>query len=90
MPEDRATRIKRLRMRSMRRGIKEMDLILSAFSAAHLDDMDEAGLDLYDRLLSENDLEIFGWITRQGTPPASYTDLMARITLFAQGVARPV
>ena len=31
--EDRATRLKRLHMRSMRRGIKEMDLILSRFWA---------------------------------------------------------
>ncbi|MDP5359531.1 MAG: succinate dehydrogenase assembly factor 2, partial [Paracoccaceae bacterium] len=36
MTETRDTMIKRLRMRSMRRGIKEMDLILSAFAAEQL------------------------------------------------------
>ena len=46
MQEDRATRLKRLQMRSMRRGIKEMDILLSAFAAANLAQMDEAQLDL--------------------------------------------
>ncbi|MBT4243838.1 MAG: succinate dehydrogenase assembly factor 2, partial [Planktomarina temperata] len=35
-------RVKRLKMRSMRRGIKEMDLILSAFANSHLEKMTEA------------------------------------------------
>ena len=34
--EAREARIKRLRMRSMRRGIKEMDLILVAYAEARL------------------------------------------------------
>ena len=33
-------RLKRLKMRSMRRGIKEMDLILSAFADARLGKVD--------------------------------------------------
>ena len=53
--ETREHRLKRLRMRSMRRGIKEMDILLSAFADANLDGMAEARLDLYDRLLHEND-----------------------------------
>ena len=48
-------RVKRLKMRSMRRGIKEMDLILSAFADSHLEKMTEADLTLYDAMLSEND-----------------------------------
>ena len=37
-------KIKRLKMRSMRRGIKEMDLILSHFAQAALDQMTEEEL----------------------------------------------
>ncbi len=33
MSETRENRLKRLQMRSMRRGIREMDLILSSFAA---------------------------------------------------------
>jgi len=37
-------RVKRLKMRSMRRGIKEMDLILSAFANSHLEKMTDQPL----------------------------------------------
>ena len=89
MTEDRATKIKRLRMRSMRRGIKEMDLILKAFADAHLDDFSDAGLDLYDRLLSENDHDIYGWIGGQFAVPEGYLDLVTQIAAGAQGVTKP-
>ncbi|MEO0932178.1 MAG: succinate dehydrogenase assembly factor 2 [Pseudomonadota bacterium] len=81
--------IKRLRMRSMRRGIKEMDLILSAFSAAHLDNMSITDLALYDALLSENDHDIYGWVGGQFAVPAPYADLIAQIAKGAHGVTRP-
>ena len=40
-------KIKRLKMRSMRRGIKEMDLILSHFAQATLDQMTGVGVRPY-------------------------------------------
>ena len=49
-------------MRSMRRGIKEMDLILSAFAAEHLAKMDAGSLDDYDALLNENDQDLYRWL----------------------------
>jgi antitoxin CptB len=81
--------IKRLRMRSMRRGIKEMDLILSAFSDAHLADFSDADLVLYDQLLSENDHDLYGWVGGQFAVPEQYLDLVTRISAGAQGVTRP-
>ena len=39
----------------MRRGIKEMDLILTAYADASLAAMSDADLSLYDSLLHEND-----------------------------------
>lgn len=80
-------RIKRLAMRSMRRGIKEMDLILSAFAAAHLRGMDAAGLDLYDQLLEENDHDLYAWVNGQAAPSARYAGLIEQIAAMAQGVA---
>ena len=58
-------RIKRLQMRSMRRGIKEMDLILSAYAEARLPQMDDAGLTLYDQVLNENDHDLYLWVSGQ-------------------------
>ncbi len=73
----------------MRRGIKEMDLILSAFADVHLDDFAEDDLVLYDQLLSENDHDIYGWIGGQFPVPEAYLDLVTRISNGAQGVTRP-
>ncbi|WP_342078621.1 succinate dehydrogenase assembly factor 2 [Yoonia sp. SS1-5] len=89
MTETRDITIKRLRMRSMRRGIKEMDLILTNFADASLSLMSDEDLALYDRLLSENDHDIYGWVGGQFPPPARYTALIARIADMAQGVTRP-
>lgn len=89
MTETREAMIKRLRMRSMRRGIKEMDLILSAYAGAHLADMSDAGLALYDRLLAENDHDIYGWVGGQFVVPDPYADLIAQIAQGAHGVTRP-
>ena len=73
-------RIKRLKMRSMRRGIKEMDLILQRFAEANLDAMDDQGLVRYDAMLSENDHDLYQWVTGQIAAPDHYADLVSDIT----------
>lgn len=60
MTED--TRIKRLRMRSWRRGTKEMDLILGPFADQRLAGLEAALLDRYEALLEENDQDLYAWI----------------------------
>ena len=72
-------RLKRLQMRSMRRGIKEMDLILSAYAEARLPQMDDAGLTLYDQMLNENDHDLYLWVSGQAEAPADYAALIADI-----------
>jgi antitoxin CptB len=88
-PESSENRIKRLAMRSMRRGIKEMDLILSAFAGRALGGMDAANLALYDQLLEENDHDLYAWINGQVAAPGQYTGLIGQIAAMAQGVTRP-
>ena len=58
----------------MRRGIKEMDLILSAYADRNLADMDAAGLDVFDALLHENDQDLYQWVTGQVQPPAQFAE----------------
>ncbi len=79
MTEMRDVRIKRLKMRSMRRGIKEMDLILAAYADRNLADMDSSGLDTYDALLHENDQDLYQWVTGQVAPPQQFSDLVSDI-----------
>ena len=89
MTETRTHMIKRLRMRSMRRGIKEMDLILEAFANAALAEMSDEALALYDQLLTENDHDIYGWVGGQFAVPERYAGLIAQIAEMAEGVTRP-
>lgn len=79
MVEPRNVRIKRMKMRSMRRGIKEMDLILASYADRNLDSMDATGLDVYDALLHENDQDLYQWVTGQVLPPAQFSDLVSEI-----------
>jgi antitoxin CptB len=79
MSEPRETKIKRLKLRSMRRGIKEMDLILGGFGDAGLSDLSDDRLDLYDRMLSENDHDLYAWANGQEAAPDEYAALMSHI-----------
>lgn len=78
-PEPRETRLKRLSMRSMRRGIKEMDIILSRFAAERLAAMSDTQLDVYEDLLDENDQDLYQWVSGQTAPPAELTGLVEEI-----------
>jgi antitoxin CptB len=77
-------RIRRLKMRSMRRGIKEMDLILTAYADENLTRMDGATLDLYDALLNENDQDLYQWVTGQVAAPPPFTALVGDISQTLQ------
>ena len=82
--ETQDARLKRMRMRSWRRGTKEMDLVLGPFADAHLDSLGEADLVLYDRILSENDQDLLPWVLGQTPAPAEYAVLLGRIAAFAR------
>ncbi|MDO5605898.1 MAG: succinate dehydrogenase assembly factor 2 [Paracoccus sp. (in: a-proteobacteria)] len=61
--ESAENRLRRLRMRSWRRGMKEMDLILGPFADSDLAGLNPAMLDAYEALLAENDQDLYLWIT---------------------------
>lgn len=75
--DEHEARLKRLRMRSWRRGTKEMDLILGPFSDSELESLSPEELDLYEALLAENDQDLYPWVTarmagqRPGPPALS-------------------
>ncbi|MEM8823833.1 MAG: succinate dehydrogenase assembly factor 2 [Pseudomonadota bacterium] len=78
--EPREVRIKRLRIRSWRRGIKEMDLILGGYADAELVGLDDDALDLFEAVLGENDHDLFEWVTGQAEAPPRYAPLMADLS----------
>ena len=73
---------KRLKMRSMRRGIKEMDLILKNFADLNLNSMSEAELENFENLLLENDQDLYQWSTGQVNPKKEFVDLLNDIKKF--------
>ena len=77
-------RLKRMRMRSWRRGTKEMDIVLGPFADARLAAMDAAGLALYERLLEENDQDLMAWLLGQVPVPDWAAGLLAEIGAFAR------
>mgnify|MGYP000716499257 CR=1 FL=1 len=83
MTEPREHRLKRLSMRSMRRGIKEMDIILSRYAEQRLDGFDDAMLDRYDALLSENDQDLYQWVSGQKPAPEALRDMISDISEVA-------
>ena len=85
MSETRENRLKRMKMRSMCRGIKEMDIILSRYADTHLAGMNDAQLDLYDQMLNENDQDLYQWVSRQAEPPAYLTALIGDIADHIHG-----
>lgn len=85
MHETAEARLKRMAMRSWRRGTKEMDLVLGPFADTHLAGLSEADLAVYDQMLDENDQDLIGWILGQTPPPAHLAVLLSRIADFARG-----
>ena len=75
-------RLRRLRMRSARRGTKEMDLILGPFAQARLGDMPPDSLADYEALLEENDQDLYAWVTGRASPPDRHGALIASLRQF--------
>ena len=72
-------RLKRLHMRSWRRGMKEMDLILGHFADDQLAALSADDLNLYERMLGENDQDLYQWVTGQSAAPETYRNLIEDI-----------
>jgi len=67
--ESRAQRLGRLRYRSWHRGMREMDLLLGPFADRHLEELDEATLVGYERLLELPDPQLFVWLSGRTAVP---------------------
>ena len=86
--EDPEIRLKRLQMRSWRRGMKEMDLVLGPFSDSQLVDLPEDLMAQYEQVMGENDQDLYRWIMARSRgqaegPPeiAGVLDVIARFAL---------
>ena len=77
-------RLKRMKMRSWRRGTKEMDLVLGPYADAHLEAMTEEELEAFEAILAEQDQDLMAWILGHKVAPAVHLPLLARLLAFAE------
>jgi antitoxin CptB len=72
-------RLRRVRIRSWRRGTREMDLILGGFADAELAWLEPEALADLERLLEEGDHDLYRWVASPGAAPESYRAIIERI-----------
>lgn len=76
---DRETALRRLKIRSWRRGMKEMDLILGRFADTRLPELSDAEIVAYEHLLEENDQDLFLWVTGRSPAPDAFRPILDTI-----------
>ena len=72
--------LKRLQYRSLHRGCKETDLLFGKFSDAQLAKLDSALISVYEKLLDEDDADIWAWLTGKIESPDEYIPLLAMMS----------
>lgn len=65
-------RRRKLKFRAWRRGFREMDLLMGSFAERHIGELDEAGLDEFERLLATPDWEVYAWLVGQKPVPDNH------------------
>ena len=73
---------KRLKIRSWRRGMKETDLLLGKFFDKTVNTLSLCELRCYERLLLEDDQNIFAWISRKNKVPDEFLGIIEKIIEF--------
>lgn len=71
-------RKRRIRVRATHRGMKELDLLLGRLAEEVLDDLDEAGVAAFERLLEVPDGLLLAWIGGQAAAPAAHDGPLLR------------
>jgi len=89
MSEALDTRRRRLIYRSWYCGFKEMDLLLGRFAKTHMATLSEEEVDIYEKLLEDNnDPRLYRWITAQEDVPSEHdTTLLRKIRDYAASPA---
>ena len=72
-------RRKRLLFRAQHCGMKENDIMLGHFAAAHVADLDEAALDAFEDLLGQSDNDVYNWVSGRQAPPAAFDGPLMRL-----------
>ncbi len=72
-------RVKRLRIRSWRRGTKEMDLILGGFVDRYASALSESDVDQLEAIVIENDHDLYRWVAGTEETPPQHAAMIDRL-----------
>jgi len=76
-------RLRRLKFRAWHRGTREADYMIGCFFDRHHAGWNEAEIDLFERLVEEDDVDIMAWALGTQSVPAEYVgpmmDAMVRL-----------
>ncbi len=76
-------RLKKLLYRAQHRGFREADIIIGGFAQGHLAELSADQLDEFERLIDQNDHDLYAWIIgREPTPEAFAGEVMDLIRSF--------
>ena len=75
---DRQDRLRRLSFRAWHRGTREADMLIGGFADRHAGSWDEAEMDLFERLLEEQDVDIMAWAIGTAAVPERFDGPMMR------------
>lgn len=77
------TRLKRLLFRAHHMGSNENDILFGTFAERNLSRFSNAQLDKFEKLLQENDTDLFNWITGKTPVPIEFDhDVMGLLKSF--------
>lgn len=82
MAENREMRVKRLKLRSWRRGTREMDLFLGTFADEGIEELTDAELDAHEVLMTQSDQDLMVWLTGQKQVPNAQKDAFYRVKCY--------
>jgi antitoxin CptB len=71
-------RRRRLLFRCWHRGMREMDLIMGRFADAHIGELSDADLGVFERLLEVPDQDMLAWITGAAAVPVEHDSPLFR------------
>ncbi|MFT6331752.1 MAG: antitoxin CptB [Lentimonas sp.] len=74
--------IKTALYRSLHRGCKETDILLGKFAQSEINNFDDVKLNIYSKLINEDDAMIYDWILNKSSTPEEYLFLIAEIRKF--------
>ena len=76
--------VKKIIYQSCHRGCKETDFILGDFAKARVEQFNLETLILYQKLILEDDWNIYNWVVGRQEIPNQYLDLIGEIKEFSR------